>query len=260
MKQQEFIKAALTPDAPIPAGMVTPMGTPAKRRFDVYRNNIIVGLKEAIAASYPAVKSLVGDAFFDAMAGDYVRAHPPKTPILPLYGADFAAFIDNFAPASRLPYLGDVARLEYALRQSYHAADTRPVPAAEFSDPLLFTPPSRACAHSDLARKRLSRDQIAPLCPRRRPTVGRGGGCTDHTSRFRPRRHRLSARHLCRARCIAGRHGAGQCRRACALGSRSFAVSRHAFERRRHHRHSGGGSRCLTICSRQSWTGSTRWP
>ncbi|WP_417279480.1 putative DNA-binding domain-containing protein [Celeribacter sp.] len=139
MKQQEFLQAALAPEAPIPAGLITPSGAPAQRRFDVYRNNIIVGLKEAIAASYPAVKSLVGDAFFDAMTGEYVRTHPPKTPILPLYGADFAEFIDDFAPASRLPYLADVARLEYALRQSYHAADTRPVPAAEFSDPLLFT-------------------------------------------------------------------------------------------------------------------------
>ncbi|WP_417253586.1 putative DNA-binding domain-containing protein [Celeribacter sp.] len=139
MKEQEFLRAALTPDAPVPAGLVTPSGQPAERRFNVYRNNIVVSLKDALSAAFPAIHTLVGDAFFAAMAGEYIRAHPPKSPILPLYGADFPQFISRFEPAGSLPYLADVAHLEVSLRNSYHAADSRPVPPAELSDPLLFT-------------------------------------------------------------------------------------------------------------------------
>lgn len=139
MRQVDFISAALDPSAPVPDGFVTPDGRPAVQRFNVYRNNIVVGLKSAMEDGFPAVSSLVGEEFFNAMVGKFVRTAPPRTPILPLYGVDFAKFIDQFEPARSLPYLGDVARLEYAIRESYHAADCAPVAAAELSDPLLFT-------------------------------------------------------------------------------------------------------------------------
>ncbi|WP_177212984.1 DNA-binding domain-containing protein [Celeribacter neptunius] len=139
MTQQTFITAALTPEQPVPDGLITPDGRPASKRFDVYRNNVVVSLKEALEQGFPAVQSLVGPVFFAAMAGEYLRAHPPKHPVIALYGADFAEFIDNFAPARAIPYLADIARLEYALRQSYHAADSQPVTQSALSDPLLFT-------------------------------------------------------------------------------------------------------------------------
>ncbi|MCA0045157.1 HvfC/BufC N-terminal domain-containing protein [Celeribacter litoreus] len=139
MTQATFIKAALDPTAPLPAGLVTPEGAPATKRFAVYRNNIVVGLKDALAQGFPAVKSLVGDEFFSALSDAFLRSHPPSAPRLPLYGAGFAEFIAGFAPAQPVPYLPDVARLEYALRESYHAADSAPVDAGDLSDPLLFT-------------------------------------------------------------------------------------------------------------------------
>lgn len=137
--QRDFITAALTPDLPVPDGLVTPDGAPALKRFNVYRNNVVVSLKEALEQGFPATRSLVGAAFFEAMAGEYLRAHPPQNPIIPLYGVDFADFIAGFAPAGTIPYLSDVARLEYAMRESYHAEDTSPVAQSAFSDPLLFT-------------------------------------------------------------------------------------------------------------------------
>lgn len=139
MKQDTFIKAALDPDAPVPEGLVDTRGRPATKRFNVYRNNIVVGLKDALTDGFPAVASLVGSDFFSAMAGAYLRAHPPSAPMIPLYGGGFADFIAQFPPAASLPYLADVARLEYAMRESYHAADSTPVPADAFADPSVFT-------------------------------------------------------------------------------------------------------------------------
>ena len=58
---------------------------------------------------------------------------PPKSPLLIHYGEGFAAFIDGFAPAASLPYLADVARLEYARGRAYHAADAEPVSRDAFA-------------------------------------------------------------------------------------------------------------------------------
>ncbi|WP_225027045.1 HvfC/BufC N-terminal domain-containing protein [Xinfangfangia pollutisoli] len=126
MMQAGFVAALLDPDLPVPAGLVAPDGAPAGRRFDVYRNTVAGGLTRVLEAGFPALRRLVGADFFAAMAGVFLRAHPPRSRILMLYGADFPGFLQHFPPVAHLPYLPDVARLEQALRDSYHAADHRP--------------------------------------------------------------------------------------------------------------------------------------
>jgi hypothetical protein len=105
----------------------------ADRRFAVHRNNVVVGLIDALAERFPVVSRLVGDEFFRAMARVYATARPPASPLMMLYGETFPEFIDAFAPAAALPYLGDVSRLELARGRAYHAADA--VPAS----PQIFT-------------------------------------------------------------------------------------------------------------------------
>jgi hypothetical protein len=117
----EFARALVDPEAP------PPMGLPA-RRFAVYRNNLVVGLVDALAERFPVCQRVVGEDFFRAMAGVHARRAPPRSPILAEYGDDFPDFIAGFPPARELPYLADVARLEYAVGLAYHAADATPLP------------------------------------------------------------------------------------------------------------------------------------
>ncbi len=106
-----------------------PCGLPA-RRFAVYRNNVVVGLVDLLAARFPVCQRLVGEEFFRAMADVYLRGAPPQSKILHEYGESFPQFIESFAPARELFYLADVARLEYAIGLAYHAADAEPAPLA----------------------------------------------------------------------------------------------------------------------------------
>lgn len=128
--QTAFETALLDPRRGTPPGLVDPQGRPADRRFDVYRNNVVSSLIDALAVGFPVIAKLVGDDFFRAMAGVFVRAFPPEDPRLPLWGGRFPGFLARFEPVTHLPYLPDMARLELGLRQSYHAADATPLPIA----------------------------------------------------------------------------------------------------------------------------------
>lgn len=125
--QTAFRAALLDPASPPPDGVCNPDGVQATKRFDVYRNNVAVSLTDALETAFPVVHKLVGNEFFRAMAGVYLRAHPPKSPVMMFYGDDMPAFLAGFGPAQSVPYLPDVARLELAIRQSYHAADATAV-------------------------------------------------------------------------------------------------------------------------------------
>ena len=128
--QAGFRAAVLDPQAAVPEGLRDGQGRPAGKRFDVYRNNVAVGLTEALVTGFPVIHKLVGDRFFRAMAGVYLRTHPPASPLMMFYGEHMPQFLRRFGPAQSLPYLPDVARLELAMRESYHAADAVPVEAA----------------------------------------------------------------------------------------------------------------------------------
>ncbi|MFM7334005.1 MAG: DUF2063 domain-containing protein [Tabrizicola sp.] len=132
MSQAAFAAALLDPEAAVPGGVVDPWGQPAPKRFSVYRNNVAGSLTRALEAAFPTVQRLVGDVFFAAMAGVYLRAHPPRLRMLMLYGEAMPGFLEGFAPVASLGYLPDVARVDQAMRESYHAADSQPLPEAEF--------------------------------------------------------------------------------------------------------------------------------
>lgn len=126
-----FGEALLDAASGTPEGLVGPDGKPDAKRFNVYRNNVIVSLCEALGETFPAIKKLLGDEYFSALARAFVLDHPPNSPVLMWYGAEFADFIAAFPPLEAYPYLADVARFEWAWLQAYHAADSVALDPAE---------------------------------------------------------------------------------------------------------------------------------
>ncbi|NRP70654.1 hypothetical protein ILFOPFJJ_01535 [Ensifer psoraleae] len=123
-----FVPALLDPGCATPALVAGPRGKAADKRFNVYRNNVTVSLIEALAAAFPATLRITGETFFRAMARFHVRETPPVSPLLFEYGRDFPAFIERYEYARSMPWLADVARIERAWLDAYHAADAPVLP------------------------------------------------------------------------------------------------------------------------------------
>lgn len=131
--QHSFAGALLDPDLHPSLSLRTWNGSDPAKRLAVYRNNVVGSLIEALADTFPVVEQLVGTEFFRAMAAQFVRNHPPTSCILANYGDRFPEFVENFAPASGLPYLPDVARLEFDRVVAYHAFDADCVSGQELA-------------------------------------------------------------------------------------------------------------------------------
>ena len=98
-------------------------GLPAVEHLRIYRRAILGTMVRALTNIYPVCQRLVGDEFFDAMARVYARRTPSRSPDLADYGGTLADFIRDFEPAASLPYLPDVARLEWHWHRAFNAAD-----------------------------------------------------------------------------------------------------------------------------------------
>jgi hypothetical protein len=129
--QDAFAAAVMNAGAPVPAALTSHTAEPPRKRFDVYRNNIYAGLIAVLEGKFPVVARLVGQEFFAATARVFIGLHPPCSPVLMEYGGAFADFLASFEPAQDLPYLPDVARLEWAWNAAYYTADAEPLEASQ---------------------------------------------------------------------------------------------------------------------------------
>ena len=91
-------------------------------RLAIHRHHIARSLGRVLAGTFPTVKTLVGEDFFRQTAEAFVARHLPTQPVLAEYGAGFPDFLAAEEPRHRLPYLADVAHLDWALNVAFHSA------------------------------------------------------------------------------------------------------------------------------------------
>lgn len=101
--------------------LIRPNGLEPSRRLDVYRNNTRLTRLEALGGIYPAVQRLLGEKFFAQMAELFGAVYPSRSGDLRRYGCELAQFLAEFPPTGSLAYLPDVARLEWARHEAFHA-------------------------------------------------------------------------------------------------------------------------------------------
>ena len=107
--------------------------------LSIYRNNTLITLTEALSATFPVVRRLVDERFFAYAAHHFICGNLPSAPCLVEYGAEFPVFLATFPPAAGIPYLSDVASLEWEINRVVHARSERAISIASIvgvgSDP-----------------------------------------------------------------------------------------------------------------------------
>lgn len=144
----QFAAALVDPNASLPASLrhsATGRHEDAAARFAVYRNNVAFGLRQVLRDKFPLLRQLLGEEAFENLAGYYLDAEMPSSPLLSEFGSSLASFLDNFSAFESLAFVGDVARLEWAMQQAYYAEKHEPI------DPELLT----ALAPDDLVNLRV---------------------------------------------------------------------------------------------------------
>ncbi len=155
--------AALFDPSLDPPAFKTWNGSDPAQRFGVYRNNVIVALVDALTDTFPAVAATVGEKNFRILARASLKIDLPESPVLAEFGRRFPDFIMRYAPAAQVPGLADLARLEYARVEAFHAADAPGLTTEELA-PLLAEP-------ARLHRLRLGLHPSLRLVPSLHPIV-----------------------------------------------------------------------------------------
>ena len=126
--QQRFA-AALLDDPVSIAGLASDDPGTAHERIAVYRRTVYANYRNALAATYPVVHRLVGEARFKSAVYAYVQAHPSTCGDLNVYGDRFGELLSTHEPVMWIDALADVARLEWALDEAHRAPDGSRAPA-----------------------------------------------------------------------------------------------------------------------------------
>ena len=95
-------------------------------RIETYRHAYTGRLVAALRDNFGVLPNVLGDEAFEALAVAYLAAHPSKRPSIRWFGdrlADFMATHEDLVPH---PALTDLARMEWALRGAFDAADAAP--------------------------------------------------------------------------------------------------------------------------------------
>jgi len=123
----KFQQALFDPDLPVPDDI---HGDTLAERFSIHRNTVVLGMIQTLEQIFPTTKRLLGDEFFMAMAGVFVRRYPMRSPVAQEYGADLPAFLRDFPPMADWVWVADIAQIEWLHQQSLNAADSESLDAA----------------------------------------------------------------------------------------------------------------------------------
>lgn len=121
--QQYALQAAVSQSADADGLLQSPAGLAIYR--DAYRARLLAALRD----NFSVLQRALGDEEFDALGSAYLQAHPSTEPSIRWFGHRLAAFMDETGPSH--PAMADFARMDWALRAAFDAADAPVLTAAD---------------------------------------------------------------------------------------------------------------------------------
>lgn len=124
--QQGFAKSMFDETLETLNPFINQDGLSVQERLQIYRNNIYTSLSDALKSIYPTIQKLVGEAFFLNIARDYITRYPSVSGDLHDFGKAFPHYLSQLLNSQHLPYLPEMAQLEWAYHEVFHESDCDP--------------------------------------------------------------------------------------------------------------------------------------
>lgn len=125
-RQQALMAAILQrDDGAALQGWVLERPAGVRRGLQAYQANAGASAERVLAAAFPTVQALVGEESFAALARAFWHAEPPLRGDLAQFGRGLPAFIAAGEQLADVPYLADVARLDWQLADAERALDAQ---------------------------------------------------------------------------------------------------------------------------------------
>ncbi|MCM2256363.1 MAG: DNA-binding domain-containing protein [Vicinamibacteria bacterium] len=100
-------------------------------RWHVYESGYTARFVEALENDFPALHRILGQGPFTSLTVRYTRACVPRCFDLGRLGDRLAVFLETDPLSRTLPFLSDLARLEWALAEAFVAAEATPLGLAD---------------------------------------------------------------------------------------------------------------------------------
>lgn len=151
--QQTFVQALLDKNCVEPAlAMFKGDLTLIRERFSYYRGNVTAIWQQTCAGTFPVLRQLVGEEFFNALTRAYGLAHPSQSGNLTDFGASLSSYIHTLDNCRNTPYLADLAALEWHVHRTYYVEQSTPITLAQLTAfPLEQLPALRFTLQSNCA-------------------------------------------------------------------------------------------------------------
>jgi len=101
----------------------------AEERVDIYANMYFYRILDVLKEDFPATPAILGEDRFHNLVTGYLIEYPPEHFSIAYAGKHFADFIESHPMREEFPFLADLARMERALIDVFHAPDWTPLDA-----------------------------------------------------------------------------------------------------------------------------------
>ena len=126
--QKDFLEGIFGGDKTAATGHVKGDDTlTAEQRFGIYKGSVHGILVKTLELTYPVCKELVGEKFFTNMCKVFIDKYPPTTSFFSEYGDLFPSFLSTFEHVKDLPYITDLASLEWARNTVWHETNNETI-------------------------------------------------------------------------------------------------------------------------------------
>jgi hypothetical protein len=94
----------------------------AQKRLNIYRDSVHYSRIAALTKLFKCCKSMLGDDYWLQLLDQFIAAHSFSDLDSMASGAAFIAFLQQHVVVTQVPYLAELARLEWAWHKCFHQA------------------------------------------------------------------------------------------------------------------------------------------